>query len=80
MKTFLQRLALLGSLLAATAAYAYSISCNSANDACTVTCDNRQPVGTMYWNGSVWSDGIRSNKDKDELAKQMVRAQGAACR
>ena len=78
MKALLHSLALCGSLLAATAAYAYSLTCKG--DACTVTCDNGQPAGTMYWNGSVWSDGIRSNKDKDELAKQIVRAQGTACR
>lgn len=67
-----------GSL--AGAAWAYSMSCNSSGDACTVTCDNGQPAGTMYWNGSQWSDGLRWSKDKNELARRMVAAQGTACR
>jgi hypothetical protein len=36
-------------------------------------------VGTMYWNGTQWSDGLRWHKDKEELAKLMVAAQGSAC-
>lgn len=61
-------------------AWAYTLSCNSSGDACTVRCDNKQSVGTMYWNGSQWSDGVRWSKDKDEVARKMVAAQGSACR
>ncbi len=60
-------------------AYGYSVSCNSAADTCVVTCDNDQRAGVMYWNGSQWSDGVRFNKDRDVLAKQIVVAQGTAC-
>lgn len=60
-------------------AYAYTLSCNSAGDSCVVTCANGQRAGVMYWNGSQWSDGVRWNKDKDVLAKQIVAAQGTAC-
>lgn len=70
----------MGGLLFLTAAYAYSISCNSSGDSCTVTCDNGQRAGVMYWNGSQWSDGIRSSRDKDDLARKIVAAQGTACR
>lgn len=80
MKALLQRLVLLGGLFIGTAAYAYSISCNSSGDACTVRCDNGQQIGTMYWNGSRWSDGLRSSPNKDDVARQMVKAQGTACR
>jgi hypothetical protein len=61
-------------------AWAYTLSCNSSNDACLVKCDNGQSAGTMYWNGSQWSDGVRWGKDKNEVAKKMVAAQGSACR
>jgi len=60
-------------------AYGYSVSCNSAGDTCVVTCNNGQRAGVMYWNGSQWSDGVRFNKDRDVLAKQIVAAQGTAC-
>jgi len=80
MKTTLRYAVSLTGLAVLHAAYAYSINCNSSGDSCTVTCDNGQRAGVMYWNGSRWSDGIRSSTDKDELAKQIVAAQGTACR
>jgi len=61
-------------------AYGYSTSCNSAQDRCVVTCDNGERAGVMYWNGTQWSDGVRSSTDKDDLAKKIVGAQGSACR
>jgi hypothetical protein len=60
-------------------AEAYNLSCDSS-DSCKVTCDNGQHAGTMYWNGTQWSDGLRSNTDKHQLARQMVAAQGTACK
>lgn len=80
MRTLLHRAMLFGSLVVLTEAYAYSISCNSSGTTCTVTCDNREVAGTMYWNGTRWSDGIRSSTDRDDLARQIVAAQGTACR
>jgi len=61
-------------------AEAYSLGCDQSGTSCKVTCDNGQPAGTMYWNGSRWSDGLRSSTDKDQLARQMVAAQGTACK
>ena len=72
--------AAIGGFMTAGLAWAYAINCNRSGDACTVTCDNRQSAGTMYWNGSQWSDGVRWSKNKDELARKMVAAQGTACR
>lgn len=80
MKVRLRWVGLIGGLLVFTTAYAYVVSCNSSNDRCTVTCDNGEAAGTMYWNGTQWSDGIRWSKDRDELAGKMVAAQGSACR
>jgi hypothetical protein len=76
----LRILAMICGLVFTSLAYAYSIRCNSSGDACTVYCDNGQTVGTMYWNGSRWSDGLRSSTDRDNVARQMVKAQGTACR
>lgn len=67
----------LAILVVVRTAYAYTLDCNG--DACKVYCDNKQFVGTMYWNGSKWSDGLRSDPSKDEVAKQMVNAQGSSC-
>lgn len=80
MKILAQSIALLAAILLVKLAYAYAISCNSSGDSCVVTCDNGQRAGVMYWNGSRWSDGIRSSTDKDHLARQIVAAQGTACR
>ncbi len=60
-----------------SAAAAYSLDCKG--DACDVSCDNGQKIGTMYWNGSVWSDGLRWDADKHVVAKLMVKAWGSAC-
>jgi hypothetical protein len=67
----------LAALAVAGTAYAYTLECKG--DACKVYCKNKQFVGTMYWNGSRWSDGVRSDPDKDKVASQMVRAQGSSC-
>lgn len=58
-------------------AHAYSLDCKG--DACKVHCDNGQYVGTMYWNGAQWSDGVRSDASKEVVAELMVKAQGTAC-
>jgi hypothetical protein len=71
--------------LVASAALAYSTKnagggdCVKDGSACNVTCDNNTLAGTMYWNGSVWSDGVRTDPDKDGEAKKIVAANGAAC-
>lgn len=79
MRTTLKLLLVLSGATIAGAAYAYKIDCKNS-DSCDVFCDGGAFVGTMYWNGTQWSDGLRWSKDKDELAKLMVAAQGGACR
>jgi hypothetical protein len=69
---------------APSAAFAYTTkqtdgsACNT-NNACHVYCNNGTFAGTMYWNGSQWSDGVRSDSDKDVVASAIVRAQGTSC-
>lgn len=41
--------------------------------------DDKVFVGTMYWNGSRWSDGLRWHEIKEELAKLMAAAHGSDC-
>lgn len=79
MKVLLTSILFLTGAIFLSVAEAYNLSCGSS-DSCKVTCDNGQHVGTMYWNGTRWSDGLRSSADKDQLARQMVAAQGSACR
>lgn len=69
-------LGLAAVLYVATAA-AYTLECGDQK--CDVKCDNGQMIGTMYWNGSRWSDGLRSDPDKHVVAKQMVAAWGTSC-
>lgn len=78
MKTPFTVLMFFSGILFLSTAVAYELYCKS--DKCTVTCANGQLAGTMYWNGSQWSDGIRSSTDKNKLADQIVAAQGSACR
>ena len=54
-------------------------ACTFDGSACNVICDNGQLAGTMYWNGSVWSDGVRSDPDAYVVASAIVAAQGTAC-
>lgn len=71
--------AVLGLMVAlyAGAALAYTLACKDS--ACDVKCDNGQFIGTMYWNGSQWSDGVRADPDKDVVARLMVAAWGTSC-
>ena len=79
MKTLVRFAILSASILLMETASAYSLKCANDGQSCNVYCDSGQFVGTMYWNGSNWSDGLRSGPDRDAVAKQMVAAQGSAC-
>ena len=79
MKVLMTSMLLLTGALFLNTANAYDIK-GCSSDSCKVYCDNGQYVGTMYWNGSRWSDGLRSDKDKNVVASQMVAAQGSSCR
>ena len=79
MKVLMTSMLLFTGALFLNTANAYDIK-GCSSDSCKVYCDNGQYVGTMYWNGTRWSDGLRSHEKKDVVASQMVAAQGTACR
>ena len=80
----LSRVILFGvSALAAltTNAIAYSIKYNSGKTQATVYCDNGDLAGTLYWNGSAWSNGKGlKGPDVDDLAQKLVKSSGKACK
>jgi hypothetical protein len=73
------------TLATASAAFAYTATkadgsgCTTDGSACLVRCTSGVLAGTMYWNGTRWSDGVRSDPDMDVVARQIVAAQGTAC-
>lgn len=79
MKTLIQSLVFVLGMIGAGTVAAWTMGCDQSDTTCVVTCNNGQTAGTMYWNGSQWSDGIRSSTDRNQLADQMVAAQGTAC-
>ena len=63
-------------------AHAYSLKgegCEGNGNACQVYCDNGILAGEMYWNGSVWTDGVKWSEDKDTEARKICAANGADC-
>jgi len=54
-------------------------SCNRDGSGCKVICDNGQIAGVMYWNGSVWTDGVKSDPDMNAEARKICAANGSAC-
>lgn len=54
-------------------------ACKADGSTCNVYCDNNQLAGAMNWNGSVWTDGVKWDKDKDAEARKIVAANGTAC-
>jgi len=70
-------------LLAPAAACAYSLSgdgCNGNGNECVVFCNNGARAGSMYYNGSVWTDGVKSAKSREAMANLICAANGSACR
>jgi hypothetical protein len=55
-------------------------ACTKDGSTCNVFCDNGQRAGSMNWNGSVWTDGVKWDSDMDRLARKIVAANGTACR
>jgi len=78
-------LVLAAALLASATAFAWytqkedGSKCEKDDDTCYVYCNNHQRAGSMNWNGSVWTDGIRSDRDMNVVAKAIVAANGTAC-
>ena len=65
----------------ATNTFAYTIKYNSGKTQATVYCDNGDVAGTLYWNGSAWSNGKGlKGPDVDELAGKLVKSSGGACK
>lgn len=64
---------------------AYSLKNETANGCggdgtqCVVYCKNGSRAGEMNWNGTVWTDGTKWDKDKDAEAKKICAANGAGC-
>jgi len=76
----------LGAIAFTTPAFAYSLvsepntkGCDGDGSGCIVYCKNGDRAGEMYWNGSVWSDGVRWNSSKDVEAASIVAANGQSC-
>ena len=79
MNKSLRVLAIAFSVFALGVAQAYKIT-DVGSDRKDVYCEGGAFVGSMFWNGSKWSDGLRSDVNPDVVAKQMVAAQGSSCR
>jgi hypothetical protein len=54
-------------------------SCSKDGSTCKVYCDNGQLAGSMNWNGSVWTDGAKSDPDMNAEARKICAANGTAC-
>lgn len=77
----------LSLVIAASSASAYQLLKSSGGGACTqdgstcnVYCDNGYLAGSMNWNGSVWTDGVKWDPDKDGEARKIVATAGTACK
>jgi hypothetical protein len=73
------------TLAFASPASAYSLEnetadgCGGDGSACIVYCDDGSRAGSMYWNGSVWTDGVKWDADRDTEAGMICAANGTAC-
>jgi hypothetical protein len=54
-------------------------ACAKDGSTCNVYCDNGQRAGSMNWNGSVWTDGVKWSPDMTEEARKICAANGSAC-
>lgn len=65
------------------AAFAYTLKgagCDGNGQECQVFCDNGTLAGSMYWNGSYWTDGVKWDKSKDTQARKICAANGTDCK
>ena len=74
------------SILAVSPASAYDLrkpdgtpGCAYDGTECIVYCDSGERAGSMYWNGSVWTDGVRSDADGQTVAEAICAANGTSC-
>lgn len=54
-------------------------ACTKDGTTCKVYCDNGQLAGSMNWNGSVWTDGVKWDPDMDAEARKICAANGSSC-
>jgi hypothetical protein len=70
-----------------TPAFAYSLQsepgtngCGGDGSGCIVFCSsNNNRAGEMYFNGSVWTDGVKWDASREAEAQKIVAANGADC-
>jgi hypothetical protein len=74
------------SALLASPATAYSLrnetdqgECVADGSTCDVFCDSGSLAGSMNWNGSVWTDGVKWDEDQDTEAQNICAANGSDC-
>lgn len=53
--------------------------CGKDGSACEVYCNNGHLAGVMYWNRSVWTDGTRSDPDREAEANAICAVNGTDC-
>lgn len=46
---------------------------------CTDDANKGQLAGSMFWNGSVWTDGVKWDEDQDAEARKITAAFGNSC-
>lgn len=71
-----------GLALSPATAFAYTLQgegCDGNGKECKVYCNNGQLAGSMWWNGSVWTDGLKWDPNKDKEAKAICAANGSGC-
>lgn len=79
----------IGLLFISSAACAYRLqtpkggTCSQDGSECQVYCtddaNKGQLAGSMFWNGSLWTDGVKWDKDQDAEAKKITAAFGNGC-
>lgn len=52
--------------------------CDGDGGGCIIRCYNGDVAGVMYFNGSTWSDGVRSGSF-EEVAYAILEANGTYC-
>ena len=53
--------------------------CVEDGSECVVYCEDGQVAGTMFWNGTVWTDGVKWDEDPGIEAQSICDANGSAC-